>query len=152
VFAEGTGRISINYRNAIHQDEELLFALAARLSRSFKLNKSDFSKTFQEILSNKNADVFIAENESGIVGYVLGFHHSTFYANGVVSWVDEIFVLDEYRGMKIEKQLMMLFEEMSFKRGSKLVALATRRASAFYKAIGYEESLPVFFIPGHNGR
>lgn len=136
--------MSINYRNAILQDEESVFILAERLATSYKLNKSDFSKTFQEILSNQNADILIVENESGIIGYVLGFHHSTFYANGVVSWVEELFVLEKYRGMKIGKQLMRLFEEKSFERGSKLVALATRRASVFYKAIGYEESAAYF--------
>jgi hypothetical protein len=76
--------MSINYRKAIHQDEEELFKLAAMLTTSFELNKTDFTKTYEEILSNKNADLLVAENESGIIGYALGFHHSTFYANGVI--------------------------------------------------------------------
>ena len=43
--------MSINYRNAIHQDEEELFELAAKLTTSFKLNKTDFTGTYEEILS-----------------------------------------------------------------------------------------------------
>lgn len=136
--------MNINYRKALHKDEEELFALAAKLATSFKLNKEDFTKTYQEVMSNPNADVFLAEDESKIIGYGLVFHHPTFYANGVISWVEELFVLDEYRGMKIGKRLMELIEGEAIERGSKLVALATRRASDFYKAIGYEESATYF--------
>jgi hypothetical protein len=39
---------------------------------------------------------------------------------------------------------MELIEGKALERGSKLVALATRRASDFYKAIGYEESASYF--------
>nr|WP_281271028.1 GNAT family N-acetyltransferase [Paenibacillus prosopidis] len=58
--------------------------------------------------------------------------------------MEELFVLDEYRGMKIGKKLMMLIEEKAAERGSKLIALATRRAGDFYKAIGYDESAIYF--------
>jgi GNAT superfamily N-acetyltransferase len=136
--------MSINYRNAIHQDEEELFELAAKLTTSFKLNKPDFTRTYEEILSDKNADLLVAENESGIIGYVLGFHHSTFYANGVITWVEELFILEDYRQKKVGKNLMLLIEEKAAERGSKLVALATRRAGDFYKSIGYDESAIYF--------
>lgn len=39
---------------------------------------------------------------------------------------------------------MVLIEEKAIERGSKLVALATRRASDFYKAVGYDESATYF--------
>jgi predicted N-acetyltransferase YhbS len=40
--------------------------------------------------------------------------------------------------MKIGKKLMAIIEEKAHERGSKLIALATRIASDFYKAIGYD--------------
>ena len=95
-------------------------------------------------MSNTDADLLVAESETGIVGYVLAFHHSTFYANGLISWVEELFVLEDYRGKSVGKNLMVLIEEKAIQRGSKLVALATRRASDFYKAIGYDESAVYF--------
>lgn len=131
--------MDIHYRGASPQDEEELFALAANLATSFELNRSDFSRTYLDVLKG-NADLLIAERHSKLIGYVLAFHHSTFYANGVVTWVEELFVLDEYRNMKIGKKLMELIEGKALERGSKLVALATRRAGGFYKAIGYDES------------
>jgi hypothetical protein len=39
---------------------------------------------------------------------------------------------------------MQGFEAWAAKRGSKLVALATRRAAPFYQALGYEESAIYF--------
>jgi GNAT superfamily N-acetyltransferase len=69
---------------------------------------------------------------------------STFYANGVISWVEELFVAEDYRGKKIGKKLMELVEKKACQRDSKLVALATRRAGSFYKAIGYDESAVYF--------
>ncbi|SFM18575.1 Acetyltransferase (GNAT) family protein [Paenibacillus sp. 1_12] len=121
-----------------------LFNLAASLATSYKINMKDYSRIFKDLLCDKNADVVIAETESRIVGYVLVFHHSTFYANGLISWVEELFVLDDFRGMKIGQNLMERIEEKACKRESKLVALATRRASGFYKAIGYDESATYF--------
>lgn len=132
--------MKLNYRNAISNDEEELFELSAKLATSFKLNKPDFKRTFLDVLSNKDADLLVAEIETGIIGYVLAFHHSTFYANGLISWVEELFVLEDHRGKSVGKNLMILIEENAVQRGSKLVALATRRASDFYKAIGYDES------------
>lgn len=132
--------MNISYRNAISNDEEELFNLSTKLSTSFKLDKTDFRQTFREVLSNKDADLFVAENELGLIGYVLAFHHSTLYANGLISWVEELFVLEDYRGKSVGKNLMVLIEEKAAKRDSKLIALATRRASDFYKGIGYDES------------
>jgi GNAT superfamily N-acetyltransferase len=125
--------VTVNYREAVLQDEEELFVLAESLATSFKLNKQDFSGIFLELLNDTNTDLIIAENESRIIGYVLAFHHSTFYANGVISWVEEIFVLEEFRGKNIGKKLMEIIEVKALERGSKLVALATRRAASFTK-------------------
>ncbi|MDT3425431.1 GNAT superfamily N-acetyltransferase [Paenibacillus forsythiae] len=136
--------MKVNYRAAELRDEEELFALAERLATSFKLNRQDFSGIFLKLLTDTHADLLIAEQESRIIGYVLAFHHSAFYANGVVSWVEELFVLEEFRGKRVGRKLMELVEGKAHERGSKLVALATRRAGEFYQAIGYAESAAYF--------
>ncbi|MDP5274245.1 GNAT family N-acetyltransferase [Chengkuizengella axinellae] len=86
----------------------------------------------------------IAEDDGKIVGYCLGFDHYTFYANGRVSWVEEIMVEESYRNKGIGAKLMNSVEEWSETRESKLVALATRRAVPFYKALDYVESASYF--------
>lgn len=79
-----------------------------------------------------------------VVGYVIGFAPYTFYANGRVSWVEEIMVSEDVRQHDVGRQLMKRFEQWARSRDSKLVALATRRAAPFYKGIGYDESATYF--------
>ena len=78
------------------------------------------------------------------MGYLLGFDHSTFFANAPASWVEEVAVHSSLRRNGIGRALMTGFEEWAISRGSRLVALATRRAARFYAALGYEESATYF--------
>jgi GNAT superfamily N-acetyltransferase len=136
--------MDIEYRQADPLDEGDLFELAAGLATSYTLNKEDFSKTFKKLLNDPSVDLVVAKMDSKPIGYVLAFHHPTFYANGVVSWVEEIYVLEQFRGLNIGKRLMQIVEEKADCRESRLVALATRRAGGFYSAIGYSESASYF--------
>ena len=86
----------------------------------------------------------MAEENGEVIGYCLGFDHYAFYANGRVSWVEEIMVQEDRRKEGIGRDLMDAFEEWAKSRGSRLVGLATRRAASFYQALGYEDSA-VFF-------
>lgn len=74
----------------------------------------------------------------------MALHHPAFYANGEVTWIEELFVDEAYRGKGVGRRLMQFVEIRAELRGSRLVALATRRASDFYRAIGYEESATYF--------
>ena len=66
------------------------------------------------------------------------------YLVGLGGWVEEITVKKPVRRRGVGKALMENFEEWSRSRGNKLVALAIRRATAFYASIGYEESATFF--------
>lgn len=76
---------------------------------------------------------------SEITGYILGFHHFTFYANGRVAWVAEIVVHEAFRRRGIGTLLMQSFEAWAAQQDAKIVALSSRRAVPFYQALGYEE-------------
>ena len=78
------------------------------------------------------------------MGYLLGFVHPAFFANGPVAWVEEVLVRPEYRGRGAGRALMSAFEQHAAGRDCRLVALATRRAAAFYRALGYQESAVYF--------
>lgn len=130
----------ISYRKAKEEDENELFNLAAKLATSFMVEREAFSHVFMQLMRDEKVDVVVAEMEDELVGYTYLLHHPAFYANGTISWVEELYVSDEYRGMAIGKQLMEEAEKLAEERGSKLIALATRRAGEFYASIGYEES------------
>lgn len=125
-------------------DCAFVFSLAKEMATSFEVKKADFDVSFDEILDDPGAVCLVAEKDGAIIGYLIGFDHRAFYANGRVSWVEEIFVKEKDRKGGAGKSLMGRFEDWCMGRGSKLIALATRRASGFYKAIDYDESATFF--------
>lgn len=131
-------------READIKDEEEIFKLVKIFATSFKPERVLFRESLKHILNDDSALLLLAETNNQVIGYCLAFDHYAFYANGRVSWLEEIMVDKTFRRVGIGKQLMVKFEEWAKSRNSKVIALATRRASLFYSAIGYEESA-IFF-------
>ena len=131
-------------REAAADDADAVFCLAEEFATSFVPERKAFEIALANIIASDGAKLSVAAVNGDVVGYCLGFDHHTFYANGRVAWVEEITVKEPLRRNGVGKALMENFEEWSRKRGSKLVALATRRAASFYGSIGYEESATFF--------
>lgn len=125
-------------------DANALFSLVEQFATSFQPERSAFAVSLNALLAEENAWLQIAEAQGEVIGYCLGFDHYAFYANGRVAWVEELMVKAEMRRHGVGQSLMNAFEAWAKARGSKLVGLATRRAAAFYTAIGYEESATFF--------
>jgi GNAT superfamily N-acetyltransferase len=133
-----------NIRTAQYADAEAVLALAKPFATSFVVDAQAFHRSFSALLASPQAYLAVAETAQQLVGYVLGFEHYTFFANGRVAWVEEITVSEAVRRQGIGRLLMQEFEAWAVARECKLVALATRRAAAFYQALGYEESAAYF--------
>lgn len=131
-------------RRADLSDREGIFPLVKDFATSFKPEKKAFDFSLFQVINDESACLLVAEMDNRIIGYCLGFDHYTFYANGRVSWVEEIMVCEDFREKEIGRKLMNEFEDWSRSRDSKLVGLATRRAVPFYEALDYENSA-VFF-------
>ena len=136
--------MDIIIRPARLEDSDRLFALVLQFATSFTPERSSFELCLKELFQDQNAWIGIAEYQSEVIGYGLGFDHFAFYANGRVAWVEELMVKAEMRRHQVRKRLMETFEQWARARGSKLVGLATRRAAPFYSALGYEESATFF--------
>ena len=134
----------IHIRTAQYLDAEAVLALAKSFATSFVVDDQAFFRAFSELLASPQAHLAVAEADRQLVGYLLGFEHATFFANGRVAWVEEIMVSELFRRRGIGLRLMQRFEAWAVARGSTLVALATRRAAPFYQALGYEESAIYF--------
>ena len=132
--------MNISFRDATLDDTDELFEIVKDFAASFSPERSAFERSLRQIIDDKTAKLTVALLEGQIVGYCLGFDHYAFYANGRVSWVEEIAVREDFRKKGIGRQLMEIFEKWSVSRESWLVGLATRRASAVYEAIDYENS------------
>jgi len=127
-------------RRAELSDSDIVFSLAEAFAASFSVERSAFDSSFAALLRAPDAFIAVASDGGTVVGYLLGFDHNTFYANGRVSWVEEIMVAEDRRCRGIGRQLITSFEQWARSRQSKLVGLATRRAAPFYRALGYDES------------
>ena len=131
-------------RRARADDADDVARLAAELAMSFEFSAARFREHYPSLLADDGACLLLAVSGPSSVGYLLGFRHLTFYANGPVGWVEEVVVRDEERGHGIGRLLMDAFEQWAAAEGCALVALATRRAAPFYRALGYQESATYF--------
>jgi len=131
-------------RKASADDGDGLFSLVMQFATSFRPERTAFDVSLSALMVDEAACLLVAEHEGQVIGYCLGFDHYAFYANGRVSWVEEVMVECTFRRHGLGRSLMAAFESWAKSRGSKLVGLATRRAAPFYAALGYEESA-VFF-------
>ncbi|HEX4093813.1 MAG TPA: GNAT family N-acetyltransferase [Trebonia sp.] len=131
-------------RQAEAGDVDEVAGLAAALALSFEFSAERFRENYPPLLADEGACLLLAVDGRHAVGYLLGFRHLTFYANGPVGWVEEIVVRDQERGQGVGRVLMEAFEQWAAARQCALIALATRRAAPFYRALGYEESATYF--------
>jgi len=131
-------------RRAELHDLDSVLVLCKEFSTSFVVEESAFRQSYAALLAQPDAYLAIAQEESEIIGYVLGFDHYALYANGRVCWVEEIMVRQAQRRQGLGRRLMNAVEQWALERGARLVSLATRRAAPFYLALGYEESATYF--------
>lgn len=134
----------VSVRRAGPPDGPAIFTLARTFATSFAVEQPAFEQAFAELLTQPDAFLAVAEADGKVIGYVLGFDHLTFFANGRVAWVEEVMVSESFRRQGIGRILMEAFEAWAAEREAKMIALATRRAADFYEALGYEESAAYF--------
>jgi len=127
-------------RRAGAGDVDGVAGLAGELAQSFPFSRARFQVTYPALLADDGACLLLAVEGQERLGYLLGFRHLTFYASGPAAWVEEVFVCRQERDRGIGRALMSAFEQWAAAQGCALIALATRRAAPFYRALGYEES------------
>jgi GNAT superfamily N-acetyltransferase len=128
-------------------DADNVAHLAKELAQSFTFDPNKFRVYYPALLAKAttgDACLLLAVDGSEPLGYLLGFQHLTFFANGPVARVEEIIVRGSRRGQGTGRALMDEFEHWARMQGCTLVTLSTRRAAPFYHALGYEESATYF--------
>jgi GNAT superfamily N-acetyltransferase len=132
-------------RRATAIDIPSIRSMARLLATSFSIDDEVFNRVFDRLIGNDDARILVSADEFGVVnGYLLGFVHDAFFANGTVAWIEEMYVSDTVRRNGIGRALEREFEAWAKVRDARQIALATRRAASFYSAVGYEESAVYF--------
>lgn len=135
----------MSIRRATIVDADSVKNLARSLATSFDFDDAAFNETFYRIKDDEHVCLLVSNHESGAIdGYLLGFTHDAFFANGTIAWIEEMYVIEAMRRNAVGLALETEFERWAKDRGANLVALATRRAAPFYSTIGYEESATYF--------
>lgn len=130
----------MHIRRAEEKDAERLETLTADLATSFEVNSECFRLTFKCFLKFESSILLVAEDTDELVGYLLAHDHLTFYANGRVARVEELYVVTKLSSQGFAKGLIEKFEEWAIEREIKQILVDTRRAGDFYLAAGYSES------------
>ncbi|MFI6480677.1 GNAT family N-acetyltransferase [Nonomuraea sp. NPDC050663] len=131
---------TLHIRRAVKGDADEIFALAREFGLTFRPEREAFDVALPQLLDNPDALLLAAVVDGRVHGYLLGFVHLTLFANGPVAWVEEAMVQSGARRQGIGRSLLVDFEEWARSRQAGYVAMATRRAPEFYRALGYEDS------------
>src|SRR5262249_58915704 len=125
IAAQAPRPLSPTIRPARAADEGAILSLARPFATSFAIDERAFHRAYGELLTSTEALVLVAESESAIVGYLLGFDHPTFYANGRVAWVEELMVDEAWRRQRVCTAPLRPFQTWARQRGCPPRALAT---------------------------
>lgn len=120
-------------------DADRVFAFACGLSRSGPLERESFEVQLESALADDRCVLLVAEDRHEPVGYLMGLVAPMFVYGGL-ALVQELFVADDRRGQGHGRDLMTAFHIVAAERRAGVAALATRRAGAFYEALGYTTS------------
>jgi GNAT superfamily N-acetyltransferase len=132
-------------RTARLSDRDHVWPLARDFATSFRPQRSAFDAAFESLLVEERTVLLVAEAPHlGVVGYLLANCHLTFLANGLVAWVEEVMVDERVRRDGHGTRLIEAAEVWARESGAAYIALASRRAGAFYLALGYEDSAVLF--------
>jgi GNAT superfamily N-acetyltransferase len=138
------GDPSIEVRRATVDDADAIWPLVVDFATSFRPDRPAFDRAIADLVERDDTFLAVATATSGASGYLLASSHLTLFANAPVVWVEEIAVRESDRRSGVGRQLMDAAEVWARDVGAAYISLATRRASEFYLALGYEESATFF--------
>ncbi len=139
-------------RPATREDAECVFKMLGDFATSYVPERAAFDRSYATIVARQDAELFVAEDDRGVVGYVLAADMPTLFATGPVTELLELYVKPSARGEGIGKSLVGMAVRSASQRGAVEVTAPTRRARGFYLAMGFESTAEYFKVrPVHAG-
>ena len=126
------------------QDENIFFKLTEDFYNSeavlHSIPEKNYVNTFNEIMrSNDYLECFILEHEGNTAGYALIVKGFSQESGGLVVWIDELFILPEYRSFGLGTELFKYVEaNIPASRYRLEVEEENERAQSLYSRLGYK--------------
>lgn len=138
--------MKVTIRKAERQDTGLVFRLICELAEYEKL-RNEVTAT-PEILEKSlfdkhDAEALIAESDGNPVGFALFFHNFSTFKGKACLYLEDIFVLEEFRGYgagkALFKELIKIADERDCERLDWSVLEWNEPSKEFYKSLGANE-------------
>ena len=104
--------------------------------------KEHFEQGFDEMMrSDVYVQGYMLVCDGNNVGYCVTMKTYSVEAGGITIWIDELFVLEEYRSKGLDRELFKYIEENGDKKLRRIrleVELENGRAISLYKKMGFE--------------
>lgn len=105
--------------------------------------KFHLTNTFEELIKSDTYVLgYIMEQEGAIAGYALLSKSYSQEAGGSVLWIEEIFILPEFRGYGLGSEFFTYLEEempVDTKRVRLEIEMGNKKAASLYRKMGFED-------------
>jgi ribosomal protein S18 acetylase RimI-like enzyme len=131
-------------RGVTAADADAVFRLLTGFVTSYRPDRAVFDGvTFPQVLraaADGTAEALVAERDGRVVGYLLGARMPTLFAGGTVLELLELCVDAPERGRGAGSELVRAAQARAAGAGDVEVTVPTRRAAAFYRGLGFDET------------
>ena len=133
-------------RKFVPEDREDYIRFSTEFYNSSAVDKpvprEHFEQGFDEMMrSDVNVQGYMVICDGNNVGYCVTMKTYSVEAGGITIWIDELFVLEEYRSKGLGRELFKYIEENGDKKLRRIrleVELENGRAISLYKKMGFE--------------
>lgn len=101
----------MNIRTAIHSEHSIIVDFQIRMAKETEdmgLNTDTVNKGVESVLNDHNKGIYyVAERDDKVIASLLTTYEWSDWRNGMVLWIQSVYVLPEYRGQGVYKEMYL---------------------------------------------
>jgi len=101
----------MNIRPANHSDHSIIVDFQVRMAKETEdmgLSTETVNKGVQSVLNDPNKGIYyVAERDGKVIASLLTTYEWSDWRNGMVLWIQSVYVLSEYRGQGVYKEMYL---------------------------------------------